>query len=124
MASPMSVEQRRKYWRWAFAVCLVVVMTLALIPPQAHMPTTGWDKANHALAFTVLAILGCASYPQRTAVFLGLLAYGGLIEVLQGLTGTHSAEWLDVAADAVGLLFGWVAMRFWRPVPSYFARNE
>ncbi len=76
------------------------------------MPSTGWDKVNHALAFAVLAVLGGCSYPRRTAqVLLGLLAYGGIIELLQGLTGYRSAEWLDLAADAVGLSFGWALMR-------------
>jgi VanZ family protein len=97
----------RGYCRWAFAVGLVLVMTLALLPPQVPMPTTGWDKANHALAFAVLAVLGRAAYPRHTTVVLiGLLAYGGLIELLQGLTPHRMAEWLDVGADSVGLVAG------------------
>jgi VanZ family protein len=100
-------NQWRGYCRWAFAVGLVLVMALALMPPQVPMPTTGWDKANHALAFAVLAVLGCAAYPRRMAVVLiGLLAYGGLIELLQGLTPHRTSEWLDVGADGVGLVVG------------------
>ena len=102
----------RRYCRWAFAVCLVVVIALALAPPQVPTPTTGWDKANHALTFAALALLGFASYPQRkSAVLAALLAYGGGIELLQGLTDYRTAEWLDWAADAVGLALGAVLMR-------------
>ena len=37
---------------------------------------------------------------------LALLAYGGMIEVLQGLTDYRTAEWLNVGADGVGLALG------------------
>jgi VanZ family protein len=103
----MRSNRWREYCRWAFAVGLVLVMAVALMPPQIPLPTTGWDKANHALAFAVLAVLGFASYPRRMAVVLiGLLAYGGLIELLQSLTPHRTAEWLDVGADGFGLAVG------------------
>lgn len=108
----MRIERRRSYIRWAFSLCLAVVLALALMPPQTLVPPTGWDKANHAMAFAVLAMLGCLSYPGRHAlILLGLLAYGAVIELLQGLTGYRSAETLDVLADGVGLLVGWTSMR-------------
>ena len=98
--------------RWAFWLCAFAVLVLALMKPVHHMPTLGWDKANHALAFFVLGVLGALAYPGRlTRVLAGLLAYGALIEVLQGLTGWRDAEWLDVVADAVGLLLAWLLTR-------------
>jgi VanZ family protein len=108
----MHLERRRTYIRWAFFICLAVVLALSLMPPEP-LPTTGWDKANHALAFAVLAMLGCRSYPGRqVSVLLGLLAYGVLIEFLQSLTGYRTAELLDVVADGVGLVIGWPLARF------------
>jgi VanZ family protein len=108
----MRIERRQAYIRWAFALCLLVGLVVALLPPQTLVPPTGWDKANHAIAFAVFAVLGCVSYPARTAgVLLGLLAYGALIELLQGLTTYRSAEALDVLADGVGLALGWTLMR-------------
>src|SRR3954452_6010437 len=103
----MSVERLRTYCRWLFPPCLVVVLALALAPPQVPTPTIGWDKANHALTFAVLALIGLAAYPRRIApVLLGLLLYGGAIELLQGLTDYRTAEWLDWGADGVGLALG------------------
>jgi VanZ family protein len=116
----MRIERRRAYSRWAFFVCLAVVLVAALMPPQAIVPATGWDKANHAMAFAVLAMLGCSAFPERKGlVLLGLLAYGGLIELLQSLTGYRYAETLDVVADGVGLLVGWTFTRLlWRTRPA------
>ncbi|HSW19464.1 MAG TPA: VanZ family protein [Ramlibacter sp.] len=76
------------------------------------MPSTGWDKVNHALAFAVLAIQGCLCWRAHAPrVLSGLLAYGALIEALQSLTPARSAEWLDLLADMVGLGLGWMALR-------------
>jgi len=73
------------------------------------MPTTGWDKTNHLLAFSVLAWLGCQAFPRGTAkTLLGLLACRALIDVLQLITFYCTAKWNDVWADGLGLLAGWL----------------
>ena len=92
---------------FAFWLCMLTVMVLALVPPSPQLPTTGWDKTNHFTAFAVLCILGLSTYPLRTAlVLLGLFSYGGLIEALQSLTPDRAAEWLDWFADTVGIVIG------------------
>ena len=40
-----------------------------------------------------------------------MLAYGGLIEVMQSFTDYRSAEWADWLADGLGLLLGWGLLR-------------
>ena len=98
--------------RWCFWSCAAVVLVLALVPPKSYLPSTPWDKANHALAFATLAALGIWSYRGSIAgALLGLLAYGGMIELLQALTPYHTAEWGDWLADAVGLVIGWQLTR-------------
>lgn len=92
--------------RAALGVTLVGVLILALVPHPPEAITTGWDKSNHALAFAVLGVLGCLAFARRGWVIAGLLGYGGLIEVLQALTPTRSADWHDLVADGVGLLLG------------------
>jgi len=95
-------------WNFIFWACLMTVLFLSLMPPEPSMPTTGWDKTNHLLAFAVLFILGRQAYPGRNAaVLLGLLFYGGLIEVLQSFTPDHFAELGDLIADGLGLIIGW-----------------
>jgi VanZ family protein len=91
---------------------MLLVLVLSLMPPSPSMPTTGWDKSNHALGFAALAFLSHWSWPGRTVLPLtGLLAYGGLIEVLQSLTPGRYAELADLFADGVGLAIGAVLAR-------------
>jgi VanZ family protein len=98
--------------RAVFWLIALAALALALLPVPPHLPHTGWDKVNHAIAFAVLAVLGQWSYPRgNVAVFLGLLAYGGLIEALQALTPHRSAEWGDLLADGIGLALAWLMMR-------------
>jgi len=88
-------------------------LVLALVPSPPPMVTTGWDKSNHLLAFAVLTCLGCKAFPQRLAIVVpALLAYGALIEIMQSLTKSRSAEWLDLFADSLGILLGWMLIRF------------
>lgn len=106
------MTQRFSIWIWAFFACALAVLVLALMPSPPPVLTTGWDKSNYLLAFAVLAWLGCKAFPQRLAfTLLSLLAYGALIEILQCFTLTRSAEWLDLFADSLGLLAGWVLIR-------------
>ena len=68
-------------WHWAFWACMSAVTVLALMPATPHVPSTGWNKSNHLLAFTVLAVLGLWTYPTRTvAVLTGLLGFGTRLE--------------------------------------------
>jgi len=100
------------FWRLALAAALALITALSLLPLGPDAPTTGWDKTNHLLGFALLAMLACRAWPQRiVASMAALLAYGGLIELLQSLTSYRSAEWGDWLADALGLLLGWSLLR-------------
>lgn len=102
--------------RNAFFLALISVLMLALWPSPASLPVqTGWDKADHVLAFVVLGIIGLRVWPQaQMRVSAGLLAYGGLIEVLQSLTKYRQADWHDLAADAIGIALALLIVRWWQ----------
>lgn len=100
-------------WRLLFYAVISVVLVLALVPSNTSLPTTGWDKSNHFLAFGVLAFLAHKSYkPNFYTLFFGLFIYGGTIELLQSLTPTRSGEITDLIADSVGILIGYGICRF------------
>ena len=96
---------------------LVVVTYLALTPKPLVGLESGLDKVGHLLAFTALAFTGYLGVPTRTALPFGLLAYGGLIELLQLFVPGRSAEWGDLLADGIGIGVGIglaaFVIRFW-----------
>ena len=103
-------------WRLTFFACLLAVLVLSLLP-QADLPpvNTGWDKADHAFAYLVLGLLGLAAFPGRVVlVFAGLVAFGGAVEMLQGLTTWRFAEWSDLLADVIGLAAAALVVPLWR----------
>jgi len=95
----------------SFWLACAAVTVLSLLP--AGILTGGvfdwWDKAQHALAFAGLTLLGLWAYPGRSGrVIAGLLAFGAGIEIAQAATGWRIGELPDLLADAVGLVVGWL----------------
>lgn len=97
-------------WRAVLAVLLGAVAWLAWTPDTQPLPTTGWDKANHLLAFIALAVAGRFGFPGQGPRLLApaaaLLAFGALIEVVQTGVPGRSAEWADLLADLAGIAAG------------------
>jgi len=101
---------RLRLWRALLVLLMAAVLVLALMPAPPRSIDTGWDKLNHMLAFGTLAVAGRFGFPgARTPLWLligGLLGFGVLIELLQMLVPTRSAEVADVLADSVGIAVG------------------
>ncbi len=102
--------------RMCFGIALALVLAVSLWPmPEPPPINTGWDKTDHVAAFVVLGLLGLPSWPHdRVRVLVGLLVYGGLIEVLQGFTVYRQADWRDWVADAVGVGLAVLIFGMWR----------
>lgn len=95
---------RAIFWFSVLGITVASLVPVVMLPPQA---LDIWDKAQHAIAFAWLAVLGLLSYPaQAPRVALGLLVFGGAIELAQDATGWRHGEWVDLLADAVGLFLG------------------
>ena len=96
-------------WRWVFISCLTLVIIVSLMPVNGTGWFPGQDKLMHAVTFAALFLIGSQAFPRPKfcwQLFLGLLAYGALIEWLQGKTGYRSMEAWDVVADLNGLVIG------------------
>jgi VanZ family protein len=94
-------------WRALLTLLIIAVSYLALSPRVPPGIDFGWDKLNHVLAFTALAFSAClgsqASRGMRLLLLGGLLAFGGLIEVLQLFVPGRTSEWGDLLADSIGI---------------------
>jgi VanZ family protein len=102
----------RRFWLSGVAALVLVVAYLCLRPSaggEQWFPNA--DKLHHAAAFFALAGLLLALVERRyyAAMCAGLLVFGGAIEAAQYLMPYgRSAEWLDLAADGVGIVAGWL----------------
>ncbi len=103
-----------KIYKIVFFLTLGVVEYLATT--TAHIPIVEhiWDKANHFSAFFVLYILLSLAYPnfKTLAKIVILLAFGIQIEIVQGFIAGRSSSLLDIVADSVGILLGFLGDRY------------
>jgi VanZ family protein len=105
----------RRLSQVAFWSCVLVVAYLAFLPSE-DAPGLSWDKANHLLAFAVMTALAALGWPARRSAFslwLPLLGYGLLIEVVQYCLPTRELSLLDWVADGLGILVSLGLIRLW-----------
>lgn len=91
-------------------IALVVYLSLTPQPPEP-MSFDNSDKLEHAFAYAVLSFWLCQIYPSarsRMRVMAGLVGLGVALEFVQGWTGYRSFDVLDMQADTVGVLLGWI----------------
>ena len=118
----MPLRARRKINRLVFAVFLATsayALWRALVPGDDTVGLIPWDKAKHFIVFYGLSILASLALPTSRLWRIGLvvLAFGGLIEILQGLPIIgRDASWFDLLADACGICaaFGPMVLTRWR----------
>lgn len=100
-------------------VATLAVGVLCLVPiPQAAegIGPPASDKYAHVLLFGGLAVLWWRVVPGRSwLVGVAVALYGGLLELLQGLTVYRACDVVDFLADALGaaLALGGVALGLW-----------
>ncbi len=99
----------RGVWQGLWCLCMVTVLALALMPlKQSSQGIPHADKVAHAVAFATLTALAVGAWRDHgVPIAVGMLAFGGAIEVMQGaFTVTRQASWLDLLADAFGITLG------------------
>ncbi|GAA3971658.1 VanZ family protein [Allohahella marinimesophila] len=104
--------------RYGFYIALTVILTLALLPQSGEQGFAHADKLMHFLLFLLIALAGRLTHQSVPVAYLALalLAYGGLMELMQGMTSWRMASAGDLLADAAGILAGLpLAGRLMRP---------
>jgi VanZ family protein len=94
---------------WLFWPGMALVTWGELTP---HPPDLGgiwlWDKAQHFTAYFGLgsmATLALGLRPKLAWAISGLVLFGGVLEILQGITG-RDPDIFDFLANAIGVLAG------------------
>jgi VanZ family protein len=101
-----------RYPRAWFGAGLLIAtaITVTSLLPARDLPALGIsDKVEHAVAYALLAFWFASVMARRDFLYLvlALLAFGGGIEIAQGLMGLgREADLLDLAADGVGIVAG------------------
>ena len=102
-----------------FVAASAYALARALLPDNDSAGLIPWDKAKHFIVFYVLTALAVVALPASRFWRIGavLLAFGGLIEILQALPVIgRDASAGDILADACGVcaVFGPMLIARWR----------
>jgi len=100
----------RRWWLAGGFLLLITILILSLMPLSGFVETPPYsDKVLHGLTFAILMLWfsGLVHARHYRRLFMSLLIYGVVIEMLQSLTGYRTMELADFLADAIGLLLGW-----------------
>lgn len=106
------------FW-YAVGIALLIAGIVVALMPGSAVPVKYNDKLLHALGFVFFMVWFCGLVRPRHMVWvaLSLLLYGLLMEYLQSLSPVRQAEGLDLVADSVGILLGWLlslaGLRHW-----------
>lgn len=116
----MLIVARILFWS---AVVFALAMASVKHPPA--IPGDPGDKLQHIVAFVTLSVLAAWAYPRLPplAILIGLLAFGGFIELVQAIPGVDRdpdvRDWLaDALAAAATLLAIALAQRLRRRLPE------
>ena len=98
---------------YGLATAILLWLTLA---PSKDLPHVNlWDKAEHAIAWAVLAATGLVMWPRKPVTIAAYALFvGAAVELLQGSMGLgRDMDWHDFVADSVGVA---AALAVWWPL--------
>lgn len=97
-----------KHWLNITAIVLISIATLSLWPVAQLPSVPGTDKTHHFIAYAALMFPTALRKPKHwLMVTFAFLTFSGAIELIQPYVNRYG-EWLDLAANALGLLCGFI----------------
>lgn len=89
------------------SIAIIVAITVGSLYPIENLPSVpGSDKTHHIIGYGVLAFPVALAKPNKWLfIIAGYLAYSGAIELIQPYVNRYG-EWLDLGANALGLIAG------------------
>lgn len=108
------------------AICFLVTLVALLLGPGTPIEReiVGLDKVAHFGAFGLLLWSIGILFRHQPRVYLAAYAifFGALIELVQGVIG-RDASWLDLLADALGVMTALAVWGYWRRFQPRSATN-
>ncbi|ASP46938.1 hypothetical protein [Cognaticolwellia beringensis] len=94
----------KQFWQTITLVILAMI-TLGSLFPVEHLPAApGSDKTHHFIAYCALMLPTALRRPKYWLAYaLFFIVWSGLIELIQPYVNRYG-EWLDMAANAGGVL--------------------
>lgn len=86
-----------------------VLITFLSLRPASGSSVEHLDKLTHLLAYYIFAVLGYRMLNggrHYLPLCLGIIAYGGLIEVAQSYMPSRFMSGYDLAANTLGVVLG------------------
>ena len=93
---------KRVLYPLIFWCLLMAILVLSLLPIE-HPDVSPNDKVNHLLGYGALMVFGYLAYERLKLVAGALVVFGGLVEVLQGMTGYRYMSLADLVANSAGI---------------------
>jgi VanZ family protein len=94
----------------ALGLLIALAIAAGSLVPSRNLPNIGLsDKIEHALSYALLAFWFGSIFGRRAlpATLVALLAFGALMELLQGWMGMgRAADVKDMLANSLGILAG------------------
>tara|TARA_R110000744_G_scaffold54996_6_gene116452 strand:+ start:364 stop:732 length:369 start_codon:yes stop_codon:yes gene_type:complete len=94
----------KQFWQ-AITLVILALITLGSLFPVEHLPAApGSDKTHHFIAYCALMLPTALRRPKYWLAYaLFFIVWSGLIELIQPYVNRYG-EWLDMAANAGGVL--------------------
>lgn len=112
----------QKLLRLAGFGIVLTIWVLSLIPvDNIHVP--GGDKTHHFIAyFTCMFVWGqlYVAPSARLRLAIAFIVMGVLVECAQGLTSYRFFEWMDMVANAIGVVAAWLVVTLQHAVHRRF----
>lgn len=103
---------KRNYLLLLGWLMILVVVLLSLIPIANQIPDIkNGDKLGHFIAYFTITAWFCLLYQKKwvkNLYAIGFIVMGGILEVLQQMTGYRQFDINDFHMNTIGVIFGFI----------------
>ena len=102
----MLITWIQRHWALLTALLLVLISVLSLSPASQLPAVPGTDKTHHFIAYAACVFPLALRRPRYWLwLALAIIGWSGAIELIQPYVNRYG-EWLDLAANSLGVLIG------------------